>query len=125
MDRIEIVNTDTDAVPFDLMGAEASRGAYVQGRAVADASRPPGHNPGALASLDHSWGSLSARTLRSEQGRVARIEAHSPGSSQENTSEEVTTVPWKRRTVASTASCNCRSLSATASSTTTTSKSLA
>jgi xanthine dehydrogenase molybdenum-binding subunit len=38
LDRVRIVRSDTDAVPFDLMGAEASRGTYVQGRAVADAA---------------------------------------------------------------------------------------
>lgn len=38
IERIEIVNTNTDEVPFDLMGAEASRGTYVQGRSVADAA---------------------------------------------------------------------------------------
>jgi xanthine dehydrogenase molybdenum-binding subunit len=37
--RVVLDNQHTDALPFDLMGAEASRGTYVQGRAVQDAAR--------------------------------------------------------------------------------------
>jgi len=38
LDRIRVRNEHTDDMPFDLMGAEASRGTYVQGRAVLDAA---------------------------------------------------------------------------------------